>query len=86
LNTVTWKIVSWSISLCVIIFFSGVLSWLFNDTVSVESSDDDNMIDYGAVVGMRIGRGSRSTLRQPALVPLVHKFHMISGIELGLPL
>jgi hypothetical protein len=29
--------------------------------------DDD---DYGAVGGMRIGRGNRSTRRKPALVPL----------------
>jgi hypothetical protein len=26
--------------------------------------------DYGAVGGMRIGRGNRSTRRKPALVPL----------------
>jgi hypothetical protein len=28
------------------------------------------MIDYGAVGGMRIGRGNRSTLRKPAPVPI----------------
>jgi hypothetical protein len=36
--------------------------------------DDD---DYGAVGGMRIGRGNRSTRRKPAPVPLCpHKSHM----------
>jgi hypothetical protein len=32
-----------------------------------ERDDDD---EYGAVGGMRIGRGNRSTLRNPAPVPL----------------
>jgi hypothetical protein len=41
----------------------------------------------GAIVGMRISRGSRSAMRK--LTPLLlvyHKFHMIgSGIEPGQP-
>jgi hypothetical protein len=46
--------------------------------------DDD---DYGAVGGMRIGRGNRSTRRKPAPVPLCPPQipHDLTGIEPGLP-
>jgi hypothetical protein len=34
--------------------------------------DDDDDDDCGAVGGMRIGRGNRSTRRKPAPVPVYH--------------
>jgi hypothetical protein len=45
-------------------------TWLFNDTVSIRLHSFGGRIinNYGAVGGMRIGRGNRSTRRKPAPV------------------
>jgi hypothetical protein len=46
-----------------------------------------DVIESGAVSGMRIGRGDRSTWRKPVTVSFVHHRSLISlsGIEPGLP-
>jgi hypothetical protein len=50
-----------------------LISWF---SKGLHSLNEKMSNEYGAVGGMRIGRGNGTTLRKTAPVPLYHKCHM----------